>query len=141
MSNDDYNVTQLPEVVPQAKRAGELEVGTDTTLLQGAKEHAGQQYLPDTPPKPLDIEDHEERPPIDVVEAAKALPHWRDQVSRDMSHTNQPWQAERTACPCCNVVCTLLAMCASCAQPSLHCKAGSTRASYEHMRMPCVRCR
>lgn len=77
MSEDRYNV------LPQASRVGELEVGTDSALLQDAKEHAaGDQYLPDTTPKPLDIEDHEERPPLDVVEAAKALPHWREQVSK-----------------------------------------------------------
>ena len=82
MSEERYNV------LPQASRVGEIEVGTDSALLQGAKEHAaGDQYLPDNTPKPLDIEDHEERPPIDVVEAAKALPHWREQVSESTCRT------------------------------------------------------
>lgn len=92
--------------MPQAKRVGELEVGTDTSLLQDAKElAAGQQYLPDSLPKPLDIEDHEERSPIDVVEAAKALPHWRDQVSRShMSYNSlraMPAARKGFGCSCC----------------------------------------
>ena len=49
-------------------------------LDKGPRGVPEQAFVPDVVGKPNDVEDSEEREPLNVQEAAAALPHWRQQV-------------------------------------------------------------
>jgi len=67
---------------PQASMEG-AHMGEDldqTSMDDKAASHAIGQAYADPSVKPTDVEDSQEREPLNVKEAAEALPHWRKQV-------------------------------------------------------------
>lgn len=67
---------------PQASMEG-AHMGEDldqTSTDEKAASHAIGQAYADPSVKPTDVEDSQEREPLNVKEAAEALPHWRRQV-------------------------------------------------------------
>ncbi|KAL0033062.1 hypothetical protein WJX79_000741 [Trebouxia sp. C0005] len=68
---------------PQASMEG-AHMGEDldqTSTDEKAASHAIGQAYADPSVKPTDVEDSQEREPLNVKEAAEALPHWRRQIT------------------------------------------------------------
>ena len=78
MSRDRALMTHPPEASMEGAHTGEdLD---QTSMDEKAASHAIGQAYADPDGKPLDVEDSQEREPLNVKEAAAALPHWRKQV-------------------------------------------------------------
>ena len=79
MSKDRTLMTHPPEASLEGAHMGEdLD---QTNMDEKAASHVIGQAYADPNVKPTDVEDSEQREPLNVKEAAAALPHWSKQVT------------------------------------------------------------
>ena len=87
LSRDRGLLTNRPTAGLQGPHSSEAEAFAEHERPAGGVPE--QAFVPDVLGKPSDIEDSEEREPLNVKEAAAALPHWRQQVDSSATYMQQ----------------------------------------------------